>query len=69
MDNNCKIQYHEKILRAAIIAMDASSPTASGYLLREIPWETLSTDEILKLIKIVRAQQLEASDKDLSLEA
>lgn len=68
MDSNCKMQYIEKILRAAIIAMDALSPTASEYLLREIPWETLSTDEILKLIKIVRTHPRAVPDKVLSME-
>lgn len=68
MDNNYKIQYIEKILRAAIIAMDALSPTASEYLLREIPWDTLSTDEILKLIKIVRTYPRVVPDKVISME-
>lgn len=68
MDNNYKIQYIEKILGAAIIAMDALSPTASEYLLREIPWDTLSTDEILKLIKIVRTYPRVVPDKVLSME-
>lgn len=68
MVNECKMLYVEKILRAAIIAMDALSPTASEYLLREIPWETLSTDEILKLIKIVRTQPRVVPDKVISME-
>lgn len=68
MDNNCKMQYIEKILNAAIIAMDALSPTASEYLLREIPWETLSTDEILKLIEIVRTHPRTVPGRALSME-
>lgn len=68
MENDYKMQCIEKILRAAIIAMDALSPTASEYLLKEIPWETLSTDEILKLIKIVRTQPRQVPDKVLSME-
>ena len=68
MDNNYKMQYIEKTLRAAIIAMDALSPTASEYLLKEIPWETLSVDEILKLIKIVRTHPRRVPDKVISME-
>lgn len=68
MDEKYYSLYIEKILHAAIIAMDALSPTASEYLLKEIPWGTLSTDEILKLIKIVRTQPRQVPDKILSME-
>ena len=65
MDNDSKMEYIEKILRAAIIAMDALSPIASEYLLKEIPWGTLSTDEILKLITIVKTCPREVPEKVL----
>lgn len=68
MENDAKMQYIEKILRAAIIAMDARSQTASEYLLKEIPWETLSADEILKLIKIVRTHPKVVPDQVISTE-
>jgi hypothetical protein len=47
--------YIEKLLRASVIAMDAHSPAASGYLLREIPWQKLSAAEILEVIKLARS--------------
>ncbi|WKY49037.1 hypothetical protein Q5O24_06915 [Eubacteriaceae bacterium ES3] len=68
MDNECNIQCIEKKLRAAIIAMDALTPTASEFLLREIPWESLTTDEILKLIKIMRTQPRGVPNKVISME-
>lgn len=68
MDHGCKIQCYETILRAAIIAMDGLAPTASEYLLKEIPWAELSVDEILKMIKIVRNQSRDVPDSVLSME-
>ncbi len=55
MDNEYKMLYIEKLLRASVIAMDAHSPAASGYLLREIPWQKLSAAEILEVIKLARS--------------
>lgn len=57
MDNEYRMQYAEKMLRAAVMAMDEDSHAASEYLLQEIPWAALSVEEIFRLIKIARTQE------------
>ena len=57
MDDKYRTLYMEKMITAAMIAMDENAVNASKYLLKEIPWDTLSTDEILKLIRIARIVQ------------
>lgn len=68
MENEYRMQYAEKMLRAAVMSIDEGSHAVSKYLLQEIPWGTLSVEEILRLIKMVRAQEKTGSQEIICVE-